>query len=385
MKFAVLSGAYKNAGDFLIVDRSVKLIKYVYPDCEIKLYERRKSLEPYLDEINECDALIFAGGPAYYPGIYPKEIPLVDDLDRITTKFFAIGLGWFGRFGVEGLNDTIYNKYVFDESSRKLLKRIEQDSVLACRDLLSVRALKNNGFNKALMTGCPAWYNLETIESTGLRAGINSSFKKICISDPANIRNVDQAYKVAEYIKNKYPSAEIHFVFHRGIKADDMTNAHMAEQYQVLAERLKSLGIAIHDISYSKDGFSIYDDCDLHLGFRVHAHIYNLSMRNISILIEEDGRGAGVNEALGLCHIPALRSVEPKPELKNKLAGRILRKLVNKFYTSDMDNPYLIRNIDDYIHVLQCNDHIILRNAFRIQQEYFKVMTEHLKSIRKAE
>ena len=34
-RFSLLSGAYINAGDFLIVDRTKKLLRYVYPDCEI--------------------------------------------------------------------------------------------------------------------------------------------------------------------------------------------------------------------------------------------------------------------------------------------------------------------------------------------------------------
>ena len=90
MKFSILSGAYVNAGDFLIVDRTIQLLKNVYPDCEIIIYERRKNLENDLKEINKSDALILAGGPAYLPNVYPETIPLVDDLDRITTKIVAI-------------------------------------------------------------------------------------------------------------------------------------------------------------------------------------------------------------------------------------------------------------------------------------------------------
>lgn len=59
----------------------------------------------------------------------------------------------------------------------------------------------------------------------------------------------------------------------------------------------------IEDISGSKEGFKQYDECDLHIGFRVHAHIYNISMGNPSILINEDARGAGVNDALGIRNI----------------------------------------------------------------------------------
>lgn len=57
------------------------------------------------------------------------------------------------------------------------------------------------------------------------------------------------------------------------------------------------------DISGSADGFLIYDNCDLHVGFRVHAHIYNLSKRNKTLLLNEDFRGFAVNETLGFYQI----------------------------------------------------------------------------------
>lgn len=89
IKFSILSGAYINAGDFLIVDRTIKLLKYFYPDSEIKIYKRNKDLSEFLDEINSSTALILAGGPAYLSNLYPNVIPLVDDLNKITTKIIS--------------------------------------------------------------------------------------------------------------------------------------------------------------------------------------------------------------------------------------------------------------------------------------------------------
>ncbi len=63
MKIAVLHGAIINAGDFLIKNRAISLLKYFYPDSEIVEYYRNQSLEEKLPEINACDILVFAGGP----------------------------------------------------------------------------------------------------------------------------------------------------------------------------------------------------------------------------------------------------------------------------------------------------------------------------------
>ena len=86
MKIAVLHGAIINAGDFLIKNRAISLLKYFYPDSEIVEYYRNQSLEEKLPEINACDILVFAGGPGYCNGFYPRMAPVTDDLNKIKNS-----------------------------------------------------------------------------------------------------------------------------------------------------------------------------------------------------------------------------------------------------------------------------------------------------------
>ena len=44
----------------------------------------------------------------------------------------------------------------------------------------------------------------------------------------------------------------------------------------------------------------LYLNCDLHIGYRVHAHLFCLSQRIPSILVSEDYRGVGQNLSLGM-------------------------------------------------------------------------------------
>lgn len=44
---------------------------------------------------------------------------------------------------------------------------------------------------------------------------------------------------------------------------------------------------------------ALYGNADLHIGYRVHAHLFCLSRRIPSILINEDSRGVGQAAALG--------------------------------------------------------------------------------------
>ena len=297
MKIALLSGADKNAGDFLIVERADALLRHYLPQAEIKHFRRNRSLEPCIDEINECDYFIFAGGPGYVQDMYPGRFPLVDDLDRIKPKMIALGMGCYGR-------DSRASYLNFNETSRKLLNRLEHDGFgLGCRDLLTYKVLSMSGFESAIMTGCPAWYDLDYINNTEVINPVPvSQIKQIAVSDPGNEDNYEAAKKLLVGLKIKFPNASIQFVFHRGWSADKYTNSNMATFQDKLKNWCEQNSIPTQNIAYSSEGFSVYDECDLHIGFRVHAHIYSLSHRRPSFLLEEDGRGFGLNESLGLSH-----------------------------------------------------------------------------------
>lgn len=58
--------------------------------------------------------------------------------------------------------------------------------------------------------------------------------------------------------------------------------------------------VHIRDVSGDVNKLDFYQDCDLHIGYRVHAHLYFISQRTPSILINEDGRGLGMGVSLGL-------------------------------------------------------------------------------------
>jgi polysaccharide pyruvyl transferase WcaK-like protein len=90
----------------------------------------------------------------------------------------------------------------------------------------------------------------------------------------------------------------------------------------MLADRIAPLGFDVRDVSGDLAKIGFYERCDLHVGYRVHAHIHFLSRRNPSILLHEDGRGRGVDEALGLPGIPAWSRT-----LRGRVVGRLSEAL----------------------------------------------------------
>lgn len=353
IKIALMHGAKINAGDFLIKKRSIELLRYCYPQCEITEVYRNENLELHADEINGQDILIIAGGPGYQNRFYgDSDISLHGDLNKIKVPIMMLGMGWCGR---SGSPDDIYQMQ-FTGKMRELLTRVSNDTkILGCRDYFSADVLRSNGFGGVLMTGCPAWYDIGKVKQVTYTGKPLTEVRKICISDCGRPEYLQQTFRVAEFLCDFFPNAQIVYVCHRGIP----------EMEPAMESILAGRGIRLVDISGSVEGFSVYDDCDLHVGFRVHAHIYALSQRKLSVLIEEDSRGEGVDEALGLPHI-----------------GTTLLAKDNDGYRL-MQNGYLCLELEDYLLNLAANRYAPIEGAFRMMNSYFDRMLDHVGSIQK--
>lgn len=369
MKIAFLSGADKNAGDFLIAHRSKTLLRTYVKDCIITEFDRNKTLDDKLDKLNECDVVVFAGGPGYVSDMYPGKFPLVGNLELIRPRLFALGMG-----SRVSLNAT--REVRFKPKTHVLLKRLEADGFgLGCRDLLTKRVLEANGFRTAIFTGCPAWYDLDKANIPELLSKpTRSAVRTIAVSDPAVQRNMPAAKFLIEELKQAFPQAKVILVFHRGWTEDKFTKHELAEAQGRLASWARSSGVETIDIAYSDKGFSIYDNCDLHVGYRVHAHLYNISERRPSYLIEEDSRGYGANEALGCEDHVSL----DEPKLSERLVSRALGKdRAGALFSAKMLRDRARMMIRHVLNDIE-SDYAEAGNQCRTACESFGKMKEHI-------
>lgn len=363
MKIAYLSGAYKNSGDFLIEERAIALLKHVYPQCEL-LRILRKDVEKHIDDMNGCDAAVIGGGPIYQTSL-ANYMPLETYIGRVSIPTMVLGGGWYGKNG----SSHEMSNYRFDAPTRRFLEKIDQAGFgFSCRDIHTVNILRENGFSNAVLTGCPAWFDLRYVDQFGFRENCGD-IKTIAVSDPARLYNLDGAVEVVKYLRRKFNDAEIVFLFHRGIDLDAHTSGKSAAKLHAIADQMRAMGVGCRDISYGTEGFAQYDHCDLHVGYRVHAHIYNMSIRNRTVLIEEDGRGAGVNQTLGL---PSIRAYDDGIAVSNRYADRALRMVSNR------SNRSLLDELDTYINILLSNDFCYLKNAFMMQAKLFGSMKDYI-------
>ncbi len=295
MTYIILHGAKKNAGDYLIYKRAIKILEKVLDDPEFIIYPRWMNLDHKIKEINETKGIIIPGGPGYYEGFYPKIYTLTTNLDDIKVPVFPMGLGWNGR----PMNEP--EKFRFTPDSLKALIKFQNAGVtLNTRDIITYNILAQHtelDKNKIVMSGCPAWYDLENLHKEYKPP---EEIKNIVFTPPSSVSLAKQSKKLMKRINELFPNAHKYSVFHRGIEPDEFTTKKVSKVYKNIAKYAKKLNYEVVDASYGIDKIQFYRDCDLHIGYRVHASIFFLSIRKPSFLLHEDGRGMGLSQTLNL-------------------------------------------------------------------------------------
>ena len=290
--YIALTGAKKNVGDYLITNRAIELLKKITNDYQFKILPSWEYLED-IEYINKSEGIIILGGPGYKLNIYPGVYKLRINLQDIEVPIYILGGGWSGIPG----NFISEKLYKFNRTSITLLNKIEKNNIgLSCRDYQTERILKNNGYNDIIMTGCPAWYDLDSIGKPFIKP---NNINKIIFTPAQKFIYSNQCITLMKFIKEKFPNSKLIVSFHRGIGiTDEFTSLKDAQNTKKIAEFAQKIGAEVIDTSYDSNKLKIYDDCDFHIGYRVHAHIYFLSKRLPSILINEDGRGTVFSETL---------------------------------------------------------------------------------------
>ena len=283
-----LTGAYRNAGDHLIGHRARALLTQ-YVDKEIVNVDRRHIKDAHYDLFNEAKAVILCGGPAYQKEMFPKVYPI--DLERIETRVIPMGLGWKGSLR------TSPESFEFSPETQKFITEIHSRiEVSSTRDLVSEHVIRSTGVSNVSMTGCPAWYDLERKDRA---YEFVSSPTRIVYSMPAKPQ--ENVLETLNLISKAFPRAEKVLALHHGWKPARSKHGDKMFKWHLKVAALASLrGWRTQAIADGLAKFEeLYDWADLHLGYRVHAHIYSISQQSASILINEDSRGVGQVTTLG--------------------------------------------------------------------------------------
>lgn len=346
--YVILTGSKNNAGDFLIKYRAKALLNKLRPDREIidldgwKLFD-----EATLKLVNGAKALILMGGPALQKNMYPDIYPLVDDLSKITTRIAFMGIGWKSLCG--NWSDT--QNYPLSEKTISLLNRVALDGLTtSVRDYHTLNVLNSYGYHNIIMTGCPASYVEERfnepvivpekIKNVSFSLGVSFLFSK-----KMELQMKETILKLKEYFRN---SDRFEVVFHHStdtsfLKTHNATNKHLSGHLNFI-NWLKDNDISYVDISGSAENLiDHYSDCDVHIGYRVHAHIFMTSISKLSMLIAEDGRGKALKDVFGGIVFDGFESI------KKDIYSKVLNKLkLRSSLVVNEEIPNEILNTLDY-------------------------------------
>lgn len=328
--YVILTGSKNNAGDFLIKYRAKKLFAALRPDREIVDLDAWKPFDAAtLELVNNAKALILMGGPALQAHMYPGIYALTPNLDDIKVPVTTMGIGWKS---ISGNWQDSYD-YPLSVSALKLLEKAAGSGLpLSVRDFHTHNALVFKGFDNVLMTGCPAYYDLDFI---GKEFKLPEKLHKVAFSlgvsfiESASMEREmkSQILRLKEYFKD----SEFEVVFHHGLSPEVFLNVHKDGQehnrrHREFAEWLASRQIAYVDISGSAENLiNYYSSVDLHVGYRVHAHIFMSSISKSSVLVAEDGRGRAVERVIGGAVLGGF------DEYRTSLFAKLLSRLLPSF------------------------------------------------------
>ena len=283
-RICVLHGAIRNAGDFLIYDRGKKLLgKYLGAEFDFIYKPRFKEIPE-----NDYDGIIILGGPLITRSLHPQSRNIMKFIEKRDTPIICLGLG----ISREKFNS--YNSYFKDAFSINFWKRIYESSKLfSVRDIETYKVLKTYQINSEL-TGCPALFYPRKNEMKKSKKG----FDNILISIPQI-----HFYDIKYFLLTIYFISSVRYTF-------DKKELGIAFQhgYNTFPLRiLKYLSSIFNAKTYDLSNRSIEDskevsDYDIHLGTRLHLHIYFLSMNKPSILLSVDMRTRAFINTINTLH-----------------------------------------------------------------------------------
>ncbi len=284
-----LTGAFKNAGDYLIGHRARALLA-AHVNAKVIDVNRKEITDAHYEVFNSARAVLLTGGPAYQDKIYPNVYNL--DLSRISVPVIPFGLGWKGKLGQEPKD------FEFAPAAKDFVQAVHADQTRfsSARDHLTVQMLAANGVSNVAMTGCPAWYDESKLAQD---YQFNSNVKRLVLSMPAVPQ--DQVAAIMAKLAKDFPKAQKFLSFQAGYKSTHSKKRAEFSRWN-RAQILRGLLHGFRPISFEADfdGFeSFMNTVDLHVGYRVHSHIFSISQRKTSLLIGEDSRGIGQVAAMG--------------------------------------------------------------------------------------
>lgn len=263
----------RNVGDSLITNSAIDLIKARYRSYAPEVVFRETDLDSLVER---RIASIVAPGFSVSEGVYRGIFALFSDLDCL-SNFFPIGCS-FQQPLLAGVSPSEF-KYS-NQTADFLAGLADKFGPYPCRDALIVEILQRNDI--------PAVY-------CGDLALYDENILNRCFAPPDPVQSavftighlpkyVPQSLQTLELMRSTFPEARLYVSFHSKPTEHALTVARHA--FELGFTELRPYG--------QSKNLDCYNGIDVHVGYRLHGHIYFLRNKKPSILLAEDVRSYGL-------------------------------------------------------------------------------------------
>lgn len=291
-----------NVGDMLIEHAVKEIVAHEKGETEFLTVFREEPLEPYLDQINASRAVLLSAFPIRDTPLWPVTYRLTEDLGKIEVPLIPIGANWNAYPGdTETRRQLAYSR----ETVEFLHYVAAQVDVVSCREYYTYRILQQHGVANTVMTGDPAWFDLQSLGKPMKRP---AAVERLVYSPPLSAYYVDQGEQVLRMLAELFPDAgkicSMHLADRDTTDGEETTSAALTPEVTLKNRRIRAsaaeLGFDVRETSGDVARIDFYETCDLHVGYECHAHNAFLRKRIPSVLIHEDARGVGFSYTLGV-------------------------------------------------------------------------------------
>ncbi|EPJ44436.1 MAG: hypothetical protein OFPII_34690 [Osedax symbiont Rs1] len=304
----------KNVGDNLITQSTLELIRSRVSNYQPHIVFREKPLNGYSKKKVKN---IIAPGFSVSNNVYPELFTLYEDLGRL-KNFFPIGCSFQHISPSIDAFNTAYNKKTLD--FLKLI--VDISGPLPCRDQLIVNMLNDRLNIPAIYSGDMAIYDEKVVNTTFNPPTVINS---VVVTIQHHLKYLEQSIILLKTIKKEFPHAKLFIAYHS-------TPGYMP---LTVASRAQQLGFEILHQYGEVGNLEFYKNIDLHIGYRLHGHIYFLRNRKPSILLVEDARSFGFAKtkgtSIGCFEAFSLKENDPCIDVPSQVLDFVRQEINNGF------------------------------------------------------
>jgi hypothetical protein len=308
MSYSVLSpyrmpagaGATKriNYGDGFILEAVIKQLSPHH--CDHVFSSRAPLTDDQIARVNSSKALVLAGANQLddHFSVWPGAT--LADLEKIHVPIIPFGIGVNGE---EGKNDGM------SETTRDVLRLIHSRTRYSSwRCPLTMDYLNRNlpelG-DHYLLTGCPVMFLGDGREET-FQLPVEPRAVAVTITDRDEFWERETA--TIDFVANEFPGARKWLVLHqpaiekslkKRLKAIIRGKPGKWRTTAGLCRYAERSGFEVFEGAQVEDFLNLYRSVDIHIGSRLHAHLFTLSLRKPSFVTYVDERVSGFAKMLG--------------------------------------------------------------------------------------